>query len=162
MTPNPASADILDIEEDSGDTDAGVKQKREMMLKYLGKGRPSSRLQREVSVLHNARHSRTTTTRQTSLGGSSGKATARESLQQYMMPVPCMNICIIVVGTAGDVAPFIALGKKLAAQGHRVRIATHQCYQEKVQKEKDLVIGTRRSSYRKFTYKRICSVDCLS
>ncbi|THH04471.1 hypothetical protein EW145_g5499 [Phellinidium pouzarii] len=38
---------------------------------------------------------------------------------------PCMNIVIMIVGSRGDVQPFVALGKKLLQAGHRVRLATH-------------------------------------
>ncbi|BCR87280.1 putative UDP-glucose,sterol transferase [Aspergillus chevalieri] len=36
-----------------------------------------------------------------------------------------LNIVIHVVGSRGDVQPFIALGKELKRHGHRVRLATH-------------------------------------
>jgi UDP:flavonoid glycosyltransferase YjiC (YdhE family) len=36
-----------------------------------------------------------------------------------------VNIVIQVVGSRGDVQPFIALGNELQKHGHRVRIATH-------------------------------------
>ncbi|KAH7928152.1 glycosyltransferase family 1 protein [Leucogyrophana mollusca] len=39
--------------------------------------------------------------------------------------VPCMNIVIMIVGSRGDVQPYVALGKKLLKDGHRVRLATH-------------------------------------
>ncbi|KAE8336658.1 hypothetical protein BDV24DRAFT_155031 [Aspergillus arachidicola] len=45
--------------------------------------------------------------------------------------VPCppwdlhLNIVIQVVGSRGDVQPFVALGKELQKYGHRVRLATH-------------------------------------
>ncbi|WPH03180.1 Hypothetical protein R9X50_00605600 [Acrodontium crateriforme] len=50
-----------------------------------------------------------------SLGGEEGVA-----------PPPPMNIVIQVVGSRGDVQPFVALGKVLKeTYGHRVRLATH-------------------------------------
>lgn len=36
--------------------------------------------------------------------------------------------CPQVVGTRGDVQPFTGIGLKLAAAGHRVRLATHACF----------------------------------
>ncbi|KAG8809795.1 hypothetical protein FRC19_004968, partial [Serendipita sp. 401] len=40
--------------------------------------------------------------------------------------IPKLCIVIMVVGSRGDVQPFIALGMELAKQGHRVRIASHE------------------------------------
>ncbi|KAL2074858.1 hypothetical protein VTL71DRAFT_8637 [Oculimacula yallundae] len=41
-------------------------------------------------------------------------------------PPPSLNVVIQVVGSRGDVQPFVALGKVLkATYGHRVRLATH-------------------------------------
>ncbi|KAH7020386.1 UDP-glucose,sterol transferase [Ilyonectria destructans] len=45
-----------------------------------------------------------------------------------------LNIVIQVVGSRGDVQPFIALGNELQKYGHRVRIATHGAFQDFVQK----------------------------
>ncbi|CAF3049335.1 unnamed protein product [Rotaria sp. Silwood2] len=42
--------------------------------------------------------------------------------------VPRLAIVILIVGTRGDVQPFIALGQKLHATGHRVRLATHETF----------------------------------
>lgn len=39
-----------------------------------------------------------------------------------------LNIVIHVVGSRGDVQPFIALGKELKKHGHRVRLATHLAF----------------------------------
>ncbi|KAF5363175.1 hypothetical protein D9758_008390 [Tetrapyrgos nigripes] len=36
-----------------------------------------------------------------------------------------MSIVIMIVGSRGDVQPYLASGKRLIQQGHRVRIATH-------------------------------------
>jgi UDP:flavonoid glycosyltransferase YjiC (YdhE family) len=40
-----------------------------------------------------------------------------------------LNIVIQVVGSRGDVQPFIALGQELQRYGHRVRIATHNTFE---------------------------------
>jgi sterol 3beta-glucosyltransferase len=39
--------------------------------------------------------------------------------------IPPLNVSIMIVGSRGDVQPFIALGKGLQAAGHRVRLSTH-------------------------------------
>lgn len=41
-----------------------------------------------------------------------------------------MNIVIQVVGSRGDVQPFIALGNELQKYGHRVRLATHNVFED--------------------------------
>lgn len=37
-----------------------------------------------------------------------------------------LNIVVQVVGSRGDVQPFVALGQELQRRGHRVRLATHE------------------------------------
>jgi UDP:flavonoid glycosyltransferase YjiC (YdhE family) len=41
-----------------------------------------------------------------------------------------LNIVIQIVGSRGDVQPFIALGNALQSHGHRVRIATHGVFEK--------------------------------
>lgn len=45
-----------------------------------------------------------------------------------------LNIVIQVVGSRGDVQPFIALGNELQRHGHRVRLATHGQFEDFVRK----------------------------
>lgn len=47
-------------------------------------------------------------------------------------PPPKMNVVIMVVGTRGDVQPFVHLGQALQKYGHRVRLATHAEYRNDV------------------------------
>jgi hypothetical protein len=54
------------------------------------------------------------------------------SISNTSTPAPKMNIVILVVGTHGDVQPFVYLGKALQRYGHRVRLATHAEYREDV------------------------------
>jgi len=44
--------------------------------------------------------------------------------------VPRLAILILIVGTRGDVQPFIALAKTLLSYGHRVRLATHEIFRK--------------------------------
>ena len=54
-----------------------------------------------------------------SLGGQPGQR-----------PPPRLNVVIQIVGSRGDVQPFVALGKVLReTYGHRVRLATHPTFQ---------------------------------
>ncbi|EED18718.1 glucosyl/glucuronosyl transferase, putative [Talaromyces stipitatus ATCC 10500] len=50
------------------------------------------------------------------------------------VPPPQLNIVIQIVGSRGDVQPFVALGKVLKdTYGHRVRLATHPNFKDFVQ-----------------------------
>ncbi|KAJ5214400.1 hypothetical protein N7449_001569, partial [Penicillium cf. viridicatum] len=46
---------------------------------------------------------------------------------------PHMNIVIQVVGSRGDIQPFVALGVALKQAGHHIRIATHETFRSFVQ-----------------------------
>ncbi|CAE6475911.1 unnamed protein product [Rhizoctonia solani] len=45
---------------------------------------------------------------------------------------PRMNINIMIVGSRGDVQPYLALGKKLQQYGHDVRLSTHETFRKMV------------------------------
>jgi UDP:flavonoid glycosyltransferase YjiC (YdhE family) len=50
--------------------------------------------------------------------------------------VPRLNIVIIVIGSRGDIQPFLRVGRILHDEyGHRVRIATHPAFKDFVEKE---------------------------
>ncbi|XP_039003172.1 sterol 3-beta-glucosyltransferase UGT80A2-like [Hibiscus syriacus] len=46
------------------------------------------------------------------------------------LDIPPLQIVMLIVGTRGDVQPFIAIGKRLQDYGHRVRLATHSNFKE--------------------------------
>ncbi|KAL9667025.1 hypothetical protein QQ045_001370 [Rhodiola kirilowii] len=48
-----------------------------------------------------------------------------DSFTQSSRSVPRLRIAMLVIGTRGDVQPFLAIAKRLQEFGHRVRLATH-------------------------------------
>ena len=44
--------------------------------------------------------------------------------------IPPLNVMILLVGSRGDVQPFIALAQGLRKQGHRVRFGTHALFED--------------------------------
>lgn len=53
---------------------------------------------------------------------------SQKIMPEQELKVPAMTICIMIVGTRGDVQPFVAIGKRLQKDGHRVRLATHAVF----------------------------------
>lgn len=50
--------------------------------------------------------------------------------------IPPMNIVIMVIGSRGDIQPFLKIGKILKEQhGHRVRMATHPAFRDFVEQD---------------------------
>jgi hypothetical protein len=54
--------------------------------------------------------------------------------QPVGIPPPPLNIVVQIVGSRGDVQPFVALGCTLKEFGHRVRIATHAIFRSFVER----------------------------
>ena len=54
------------------------------------------------------------------------------------VPRPKLNIVVMVIGSRGDIQPFLKLGKNLKEYGHRVRIATHPAFRDFVRKDSGL------------------------
>lgn len=53
--------------------------------------------------------------------------------------IPSLNIVIMVIGSRGDIQPFLKIGRLLReVHGHRVRIATHPAFKEFVEKDSNL------------------------
>jgi UDP:flavonoid glycosyltransferase YjiC (YdhE family) len=49
--------------------------------------------------------------------------------------VPSLNIVVMVIGSRGDIQPFLKIGKSLQKYGHRVRIASHPTFRKFVEDE---------------------------
>ncbi|OMP03860.1 UDP-glucuronosyl/UDP-glucosyltransferase [Corchorus capsularis] len=60
----------------------------------------------------------------TSIGGASFDLD-NTSFCEIKKSIPKLKIAILVVGTRGDVQPFLAIAKRLQEFGHHVRLATH-------------------------------------
>ncbi|WJX77452.1 sterol 3beta-glucosyltransferase [Trifolium repens] len=57
-----------------------------------------------------------------------------ETIIEDIKPIRPQQIAMLIVGTRGDVQPFVAIGKRLQADGHRVRLATHKNFEDFVLK----------------------------
>ncbi|KAJ6391841.1 hypothetical protein OIU77_025744 [Salix suchowensis] len=55
---------------------------------------------------------------------------ANESISGCNKSIPRLKVAMLVVGTRGDVQPFLAIAKRLQEFGHRVRLATHANFRD--------------------------------
>jgi hypothetical protein len=69
--------------------------------------------------------------------GKDSRASSEATLTSDI-PQLKLNIVVMVIGSRGDIQPFLKLGKNLKECGHRVRIATHPAFKDFVQKDSGL------------------------
>ena len=50
--------------------------------------------------------------------------------QEVLLSIPSKHFCCLTIGSRGDVQPYIALGRRLQKEGHKVTIVTHEEYKE--------------------------------
>ncbi|MCJ1475180.1 hypothetical protein MMC13_003840 [Lambiella insularis] len=74
------------------------------------------------------------------LGALSRRSTESTAASVYdKNPIPKLNIVVMVIGSRGDIQPFLRLGKILKEDhGHRVRIATHPAFKTFVEQDSGL------------------------
>ncbi|KUJ23026.1 UDP-Glycosyltransferase/glycogen phosphorylase [Mollisia scopiformis] len=72
------------------------------------------------------------------LGREQPSRASSESTITSDIPRPRLNIVVMVIGSRGDIQPFLKLGKNLKEYGHRVRIATHPAFKDFVQNDSGL------------------------
>ena len=63
-------------------------------------------------------------------GGAYNDVIIEEHVDAIDNHITPLQIVMLIVGTQGDVQPFVAIGKGLHACGHRVRLATHSDFKE--------------------------------
>jgi UDP:flavonoid glycosyltransferase YjiC (YdhE family) len=65
-----------------------------------------------------------------------GEFQRQEKMRKPTRPVPRLNIVIMVIGSRGDIQPFLKIGKVLQDKfNHRVRIATHPTFKKFVEQD---------------------------
>lgn len=48
------------------------------------------------------------------------------------MEIPFLNVLMLVIGSVGDILPFVGLALEMKKYGHRVRFATHLCFESTI------------------------------
>lgn len=51
---------------------------------------------------------------------------------QGLTEIPFLNILVLVIGSVGDILPFVGLALEMKKYGHRVRFATHRCFEDTI------------------------------
>lgn len=67
------------------------------------------------------------------------KESHKSEAERDTRPIPRLNIVVMVIGSRGDIQPFIKIAKILTEQyGHRVRLATHPAFKKFIEDENGL------------------------
>ncbi|PIM98351.1 UDP-glucuronosyl and UDP-glucosyl transferase [Handroanthus impetiginosus] len=125
---NPASSQLTGIE----------KKKPKLSRSWLAKKFPDKKLKwvKQLATIQNdgtVKFEVPADIRQSGFDNGAGevfggdKETADSDGAPLLAP---LQIVMLIVGTRGDVQPFVAIGKRLQADGHRVRLATHSNFKE--------------------------------
>ncbi|KAI9806495.1 MAG: hypothetical protein M1833_003682 [Piccolia ochrophora] len=127
--PYSESLDVLDINNEGLGTRAKVAQDGRVNINIQGSRRLSTllvpALRSQMSLIEDPEKpdAHPPAYIPPSLAGEPGEA-----------PPPPLNVVIQVVGSRGDVQPFVALGRTLKnSYGHRVRLATHPTFKQFVE-----------------------------
>jgi Glycosyltransferase family 28 N-terminal domain len=105
----------VNIDNEALDTDARVSEDGRVDIEFLEK--PSRRLSTLTRVLSRNDYDLPV------------EFLARLDRENYDDPPP-LRIVIQIIGSRGDIQPFIVLGKVLKTYGHRVRVATHPTFRD--------------------------------
>lgn len=95
------------------------------------RGSRSNLMRNASSIL--APLSRLPSTVQSSRNGNIIRALFPKAINQpneVLLPIPSKHFVCLTIGSRGDVQPYIALGKGLQKEGHKVTIVTHEEYKE--------------------------------
>lgn len=104
------------------------------VAKALGQG-----ISNHLNVPHRDRHHHkadSTSKKMSQSGPADPDAEAIAASLRTATPKPRLNVVIMVIGSRGDIQPFLKVGKILAEKyGHRVRIASHPVFRDFVEKD---------------------------
>ncbi|CAI7661515.1 unnamed protein product [Penicillium palitans] len=109
------------------------ENRRNTGVKVLSDGRLDIKIDEHMPQLAGLLNRIQTTTAPPDLEALEGEPTPEPIPKDEGKDFPLkLNIVIQVIGSRGDIQPFLALGQELKAYGHRVRLATHLIFREVV------------------------------